>query len=146
MDVTLRHQIDELFRTRWTDLGFDGLLLEEQDCVLLWELGTEVNSGTFDQYLTNSAGDHAELAIAALERLGALELADIVRRVVNTLPGGWCIDRRQRWDRVDAIPDRWEVLQALTNEWYRVGALLEAAGTASQTRLLAAYRDAGLIV
>jgi hypothetical protein len=145
MEEDLQRRLSDMLKDRWAELGFDQLLPEKRDGILLWELGTEINSGTFDQYLTNSSGNHAEEAIAALERLGARELASLVRRVLDTLPGGWCADRFARWDRVEAIPGRWEVLKVLTYEWYRSGQELAAAGDRSLSRLHAAYLRVGLV-
>ncbi len=55
---------------------------------LIEELEAEVNNGGFDQFFFNAAGDHAEATIRALKTVGALEMADIVRRACARFPGG----------------------------------------------------------
>jgi glycosyltransferase involved in cell wall biosynthesis len=55
---------------------------------LIEELDAEVNNGGFDQFFFNVAGDHAATTVQALETVGALETADIVRRACARFPGG----------------------------------------------------------
>ncbi len=55
---------------------------------LIEALEAEVNNGGFDQFVFNSAGDHAEATIRALETVSALATADIVRRACVKFPAG----------------------------------------------------------
>jgi len=54
---------------------------------LIDALEGEVNNGGFDQYFYNSAGDKTAETIQALEIIGALKMADIVRRAAKKFPG-----------------------------------------------------------
>ena len=105
-------------------MGFGGLLPVEQDHVLVWLLDAEVQNGTIDQYLTNSSGNDALETIDALERMESGPVADILRRSLELLPGGWCKDQEERCRRVAMIPDRWNALRSLTEEYlaqYSIG-------------------------
>lgn len=109
---------EKLFNERWERLGFDGLLAEERDYILIWELHAEVSNGSFDQYLSNSSGDHALHAVDVLRRVGSESIVSILAQVLASLPGGWCADRKERNRRLSAMPNRWEVLRALTDAYY----------------------------
>jgi hypothetical protein len=144
VDQALRQRVGKLFHERWGRLGLDGLLPEERDHVLLWELHTEANNGGLDQYLCNSSGDHAAVAVAALDRAGLASLAGVLRRTLAALPAGWCADRSERCRRVAAVPDRWGTLGALTDQYHQAIAS-EAASDNIAECILAAYRREGLI-
>jgi hypothetical protein len=68
---------------------------------LIDELEGEVNNGGFDQYFYNSAGDNTAEAIQALEEIGALKMADIVRRAASRFPGG--MPPKERFARQDVL-------------------------------------------
>jgi|SRR5215469_11667817 len=61
---------------------------------LIDELEAEVNNGDFHRYFYNSAGDNTAEAIQALEAIGALHMADIVRRAAGMFPGGKSLKER----------------------------------------------------
>jgi hypothetical protein len=137
-------RLKEIFHERWQRLGFDALLPEERDHVLLWELHAEVSNGTFDQYLYNTSGDHALEAVETLRRTGPKTVLDILLRVLDALPDGWCADRCERIRRLASMSDRVEVLRSLTDQYY------DALETQPEdTRLIdnieSAYVRAGLI-
>ncbi|PYV98127.1 MAG: hypothetical protein DMG89_12155 [Acidobacteria bacterium] len=48
----------------------------------------EVNKGGFHQFFYNNAGDNTMEIIQALETIGALKMADIVKRAASMFPGG----------------------------------------------------------
>jgi hypothetical protein len=50
-------------------------------------LEDEVNNGGFHQYFNNSSGDDAAETISALQEIGALAMADILRRAIVRFPG-----------------------------------------------------------
>ena len=55
---------------------------------LVDDLEAEVNTGGFDAYFFNSAGDRAGDVIVALTKIGATRTAGIVRRACARFPGG----------------------------------------------------------
>ncbi len=55
----------------------------ERTVVLVRELEDEVNNGGFHQYFNNSSGDNAADTISALLEIGALAMADILRRAIE---------------------------------------------------------------
>ena len=138
-----RRRSDKLLQRRWTRLGLDGLPPEERDFILLWELNAEVSNGTFDQYLSNSSGDHAPEAVAALERLGSIELLSILRLVLDALPGGWCADQDARAERARAVPE--DVFRFLTDEYYRAIVSEASVGDRASERVYTAHQRAGLL-
>jgi Domain of unknown function (DUF4375) len=55
---------------------------------LIEGLEAEVNNGGFDQYFYNSAADEAAATIQALELIGAMHTAEILRTACSRFPGG----------------------------------------------------------
>jgi hypothetical protein len=55
---------------------------------LIEALEGEVNNGGFDQFFYNNAGDNTADTILALEAIGAVRTADIVKRAAAMFPGG----------------------------------------------------------
>jgi hypothetical protein len=137
-------RLTDLLFERWERLGVDGVLPEERDYLLLWELNAEVSNGTFDQYLTNNSGDHAPEALATLQRIGCTQLAGILQRVLALLPDGWCLDRRERSRRVSLVADHYHVFRALTDEYYATLELESPLIQRAATALYPAYQRAGL--
>ena len=69
-------------------------------------LEREVNNGGFHQYFFNSSGDHADGTVPALEAIGALKTAELLREAIGKFPDGKVLkdqDRRQVL-MVDALP------------------------------------------
>ena len=64
----------------------------------------EVNNGGFHQFFYNSAGDETAEIIQALEAIGALKIAVIVRRAAGKFPGG--MPPKDRFVRQDLLLDR----------------------------------------
>jgi hypothetical protein len=52
------------------------------------ELEGEVNNGGFHQYFNNYSGGNAAEALIALETIGALRMADILKRAIGRFPAG----------------------------------------------------------
>lgn len=75
----------KLLEDRWRDLGFDRLLPEERNFIVVWWLEAEVLNGGFHQYFHNSSGDAAPEALAALEELGASTAAHVLREALAEL-------------------------------------------------------------
>ena len=84
------------------------------------ELEGEVNNGGFHQYFYNSAGDNTAEAIQALEEIGAVRMADIVRRAAARFPDG--MPPKERFTRQDVLlghfPDT-RVFYDLDDEFYK---------------------------
>jgi hypothetical protein len=79
--------------------------------VALGGLRTEINNGGFHQYFFNTAGDLANEAIEAAERVAAPELADLLRRAAALLTVTEMSDRDARQDALEGIdPDEFESL------------------------------------
>jgi hypothetical protein len=97
---------------------------------LIDEFEAEVNNGGFDQYFYNSAGDGTAETIQALEAIGALHMADILRRAAAMFPGG--MPPKERFDRQHVLLELFreaEAFEVLDNEFYAypddLGALLK---------------------
>lgn len=57
-------------------------------------------------------------ALDALRRIGAESILGILVQVLESLPEGWCMDRKERNRRLAAMPNRWAVLGTLTDSYY----------------------------
>src|ERR1700741_949977 len=97
---------------------------------LIDEFEAEVNNGGFDQYFYNSAGDSTAETIQALEAIGALQMADILRRAAAMFPGA--TPPKERFARHDVLLELFpkaEAFEDLDNEFYAypddLGALLK---------------------
>lgn len=112
--------VERSINQRWRELGYESLLPEEQGFIALWYLDVELNNGGLHQYLTNGAGDTAQIAVATLEELGLKETPDIVRKAMRLLEpaGGYVVDRTERWKRIDSLPDLFDRLTELDRRYY----------------------------
>ena len=64
-------------------IGFDSLSEKDQIIYSVWWLEAEVNNGGFFQYFWNSAGDHSKEALSALEKVGAVKTAGLLKRAMD---------------------------------------------------------------
>jgi hypothetical protein len=96
---------EQVIHDRWQQLGFEKLLPEEQDYIMIWWLIAEVNNGSFAQYFGNETGDHAGQALDGLKKCGALERARLLQQAMDLfLPyGGYTPDWNLRNDRIDEL-------------------------------------------
>lgn len=78
----------ERIYAREQEVGFDRLSRADQGFLAIWLLDAEVNNGGFSQWMFNSSGDHAELAVASLREIGAEAAAGVCDRFFALLPGG----------------------------------------------------------
>ena len=90
--------IEDAVHRRWKDLGYDALLPEERDYIVLWWLMVEVNNGSFDQYFFNNSGDAAMQALSALQLLGAEKTHAILQDALAEMEliGGYTSDCEAR--------------------------------------------------
>ena len=87
---------------------------------LIDALEGEVNNGGFHQYFYNSAGDRTAETIQALEIIGAVVMADIVKRAAQKFPYG--MPPKDRFERQDVLLETYpnaEAFQALDDEFYQ---------------------------
>ncbi len=68
---------------------------------LIDALEDEVNNGGFHQYFYNSPGDNTAETIQALEIIGALKMANVVRRAAERFPGA--MPPKDRFQRQDVL-------------------------------------------
>lgn len=66
-------------RARFWKIDYDQLTIAERTFLCVWELESEVNNGGFVQYYENLGGGRALEVPLALERIGANQVAAIVR-------------------------------------------------------------------
>lgn len=86
--------------------GFAALTGAERVAYCVDALEREVNNGGFDQFFRNSSGDTAAETLAALERIGAIQAAGLLREALAAFPGGVAPpDRNEREKLVDAMDD-----------------------------------------
>ncbi len=80
---------DQQVHDRWRKLGYEKLILEEKDYIMIWWLIAEVNNGSFAQYFSNETGDHALQALNALKLCNAIQGAKILQEALDLfLPVG----------------------------------------------------------
>jgi hypothetical protein len=86
--------------------GFDTLTPAEKVFFVIAELETELANGGFDQWMLDSAGEHADLVAGALREVGAVEAAAICERYFALFPGGRVLpDRRARQEQLERLED-----------------------------------------
>lgn len=95
----IRYRLEE----RWKKLGYERLLDEERDFILSWWLEGEASNGTLHQYFSNSTGDSAVDAHAALRRLGATNAAKVLQEAISLFGHEFPIDRTTRNDLLDSM-------------------------------------------
>lgn len=76
---------------------FHRLSKPEQVFFCIWQLESQVNNGGLNQYFFNT-GEYTNETIAALEEIGALYTADLLRKAVALFPGG-------------KVPEDWKTCQ-----------------------------------
>ena len=78
--------MSNLVYAREATVGFSVLTAPEKVVFCLDKLEQEVNNGGFQQYFSNSSGDHAAETPAALRTLGAPQVASIVEKALKLFP------------------------------------------------------------
>jgi hypothetical protein len=139
---------DQIIHDRWRQLGFDNLLPEEKDYILIWWLVAEVFNGTFSQYFSNETGDHAVQALDGLKKCGATEGARLLQEAMDLFEpyGGYTKDRFARNDRLDKLEAKIEAqgedpIQEVTNAFQDSK---EPIRGLALTRVLEAYKRDGV--
>lgn len=77
------------FISELCDYGDDFSKLTEQQKLfyLNQNLEREINNGGFNQFFSNSSGDHSHETIASLNAVGAHKTADILQKAIDQFPG-----------------------------------------------------------
>ena len=92
--------------------GLSGLSPQDQTLFLVWSATAEFDNGGFAQFFFNSVGEYAEATIAALKRIGADQVAELLQDAVGLFPGGAVpTDIDERNEALSELPD--EVAQHL---------------------------------
>lgn len=98
-------------RVHHTDAGFGGLSEPEQLYFAVNLLEREVYNGGFDQYFHNSSSDYYALVLHGLDRIGATQTLELLRRAKQILFADAIVpeDRGERWELRRATVDDDEV-------------------------------------
>jgi Domain of unknown function (DUF4375) len=118
--ISLREEFERACSIPHEGSAFDALPERDRILVAIWGLEADVNNGGFDQYYFNSSGDRAFFAAEALERIGASQMAAIVREA-NALfgPEGPSRDRDHRVRRLFEITaDDEDLFDALDRRFF----------------------------
>ncbi|WP_038164561.1 DUF4375 domain-containing protein [Verrucomicrobium sp. BvORR106] len=106
---------------------------------MVWWLEAESDNGTLEQYFSNTTGNDYPLLLPFLDRIGARETAEVVRRFLQKLDATDAfLDRPERNRRIQALRDQdepaWEhFVRNLTNQLDATSAKLWQA-TAAHAR------------
>jgi len=74
----------DLVDDKYKAYGFSTLNEKEKATFTIWWLEAEVNNGGFQQYFWNSAGDHADVALKSLKKIGAYQTATLLEEAIKT--------------------------------------------------------------
>jgi hypothetical protein len=93
-----------------------------REIYLINNLNFDVSNGGFSQWLRNLCGGHSIETVAALEAVGAVHAADILRSAIAALPNeDLPRDDQKRNDLIDQIEgkfaDKWRDIGDLIIEW-----------------------------
>ena len=80
--------IREIIDTHWDYEDLSLLTEAERLFVFVENVEQEVNNGGFDQFFFNSSGDHAHDSLHALETIGAVKTAAILKKAMSIFPEG----------------------------------------------------------
>ena len=111
--------IRDMIETRWKRYGYDALLPEERDYVLVWWLQAEASNGSLHQYFYNSTGDAAFETLDALHRINAPNAASVLSDSIATVSDGdYPTDRLKRQAALNAMPDSYHTFGTLTDRLF----------------------------
>jgi len=113
-------ELSENPNARFWKVDFDELTEPERVFRAVWDLESDVNNGGFHQYLFNSSGDTAFFAAEALETIGALQMAAIVRDANAVFPDRVAPrDWQLRQEQLEALGEEGEErLEKLDDRFY----------------------------
>ncbi len=121
-------RVSEKVFHRLGEVGYERLTDAQKVFVCVWSLEGEVNNGGFDQFYFNSSGDWAIETPAALDKIGAVQAAAIVRKANSVFPDGKpSNDRELRQQQLDALTDAVrDSFQQLDSDFYKYPDNLES--------------------
>jgi hypothetical protein len=122
-DVRFLISVGNIIFDKLEKVGFAGLTDGEKTFLCVTILRDEVNNGGFDQFYFNDGGEYAVEAVGAFEKIGAANVADIVRRANSAFPNGQpAKDRDARKRELDALTEAQQsTLRQLDLEFYKYG-------------------------
>jgi hypothetical protein len=85
--------------------GLTDLSQQDQTLFLVWSATAEFDTGGFAHFFHKSVGEHTLPTIAALKRIGADEVADLLEEAVGLFPGGVPADIDERNDALADLPE-----------------------------------------
>lgn len=134
--------LSNLVFPRYDQEGFASLTPDEQVAYCVDALEREVNNGGFDQFFLNSSGDTVPETLAALEAIGAAQVAAMLREAVSLFPGGEPPrDREERYQRALGAPEATrEAWNGLDSRFYDYPDDLTALMRAFVTRNRSGFR------
>ena len=97
--------LSNLVFPRYDRDGFAALTPAEQVAYCVDALEREVANGGFEQFFGNSSGDTAAETLAALETIGAMKAAALLREAMACLPQGSQDTWHELSGRFDEYPD-----------------------------------------
>ncbi len=98
---------DTVFDEDGREWHVDRLSAESRLVYLLWIFGGEIDNGGFDQFFTNSSGNHAAEVVSGLETIGAADSHRFLLRAMRWFPNSApSTDRQQRWEQYQAFGNR----------------------------------------
>jgi hypothetical protein len=108
-----------MIETRWKRHGYENLLPEERDYILVWWLQAEASNGSLHQYFDNSTGDRALDTLDALSRINAPNAAAVFSASIGTISAGdYPRDRLKRQAVLASISNCYDVFGALTDRLF----------------------------
>ena len=119
MATNYPESFDEV-EVKYSQQGLQSLTDKEKAIFTIWWLEAEVNNGGFHQYFWNSAGDHALLALEALNNIGASKTAKLLEDALDIgFSGSYTKERYDRQNLLETDGDlKMDKLGALDSKFY----------------------------
>ena len=96
----LSRRVAPLF-SRVESEGFESLTEPERVLFIVWAAVGQIENGGFDQFFYNSSGNFALEAVSALEAIGAIHKAAVVKRALALFPDS--LPPRDRDARIELL-------------------------------------------
>jgi hypothetical protein len=96
--------LSECIYAKIEKIGRQNLTAAERTFDCIYWLEAEVNNGGFHQYFFNTAGDHAQETIGALQEIGANYTAGLLQQAMSVFPGQAPL--ADRYERQEQLLDK----------------------------------------
>lgn len=107
--------------------GFAKMSREEQNVLLAFDIDGEIADGGMDEFFWNSAGNCALRTVSALEEMGLVEDAQILREAIAMFPDASpSEDRATRFEQLDALDAGRSRLGDHDMQWREIGPAVAA--------------------